>query len=181
MRDKVIMARQDDNTKLEILRSFEPLIKKSIKMYVKDKEYYEDAMQQGYLTVLACIRNYDLNKCYPFEAYVKRSVIYTIRDFAKKIKNDLSLDAETTDDGGSLYDILESGVNVEDESMLKDDTARLKRALSSLSDKQREVIEDVYFKNMSMVDICKRRRCHYMAIAGLKDRAIKKLREEMEK
>ncbi|SKA93892.1 RNA polymerase sporulation-specific sigma factor [Caloramator quimbayensis] len=179
MREKVILAREDVNARLEILKSFEPLIKKCIKYYVHDREYYSDAMQEGYYIILKCIYNYDFDKEYPFEGYVKSSLIFGIRNFAKKIKYNVSLDEQMSDEGGCLYDFLESDINVEEEYGHKDDIRRLKDAMDKLSDKQRKVIEEVYFKNKSMVEICKSRRCHYMAVTKMKDRALKKLREEM--
>lgn len=179
MREKVILAKKDENVRLEILRSFEPLIKKCIKYYVHDREYISDAMQEGYYIILKCIYNYDFDKGYPFESYVKSSLIYGIKDFVRKIKYDISLDEQINEDGGCLYDVLESDLDVEEKFGHKDDVRRLKGALDGLSDKQRKVIEEVYFKNMSMMEICKNRRCHYMAVAKMKDRALKKLREEM--
>lgn len=180
MREKVILARDNENVKLEILKSFEPLIKKCVKLYVKNREYYEDAIQEGYKIVLGCIYKYDLNKEYPFEGYVKSSVAYGIRDFAFSIKYYVSLDEGIgEDEEGSLYDILEGDADVEGDFERKEDIKRLKEALKELPDKQREIIEEVYFKNMSMVDICKGKRCHYMSIVKMKERALKNLKEKM--
>ncbi|QCX34382.1 sigma-70 family RNA polymerase sigma factor [Caloramator sp. E03] len=180
MREKVILARHDENVRLEILKSFEPLIKKCIKLYVKNREYYEDAFQEGYMIVLGCIYKYDLNKNYPFEGYVKSSVVYGIRDFSFNIKQHVSLDERIGEDQeGSLYDILEGDADVEEDFERKEDIKRLKEALKKLPYRQREIIEEVYFKNMSMADICKYRRCHYMSIVKMKERALKNLKENM--
>lgn len=180
MKKLVLDARENEDKRVMLTKAFEPLIKKCIKIYVKNAEYFEDAMQEGYYTVLQCIKNYDVDSRYPFPAYVKRAVIYSIRDFSKRIKENISLDEESREDGGgSLYEFLKSDADVEKEYILKDDVERLRAALKVLSQKQMEIIDDFFFKNVSMRDICKNKRCHYMAVVGLKDRAIKKLKEEM--
>ncbi|MCX7885398.1 MAG: sigma-70 family RNA polymerase sigma factor [Caloramator sp.] len=180
MREKVIMARSDENMRLEILRSFEPLIKKCIKLYVKDREYFEDAMQEGYKIVLGCIYKYDLSKEYPFEGYVKCSVIYGIRGFAYRIRYNISLDEGIgEDEEGSLYDILEGDYSIEKDFEKKEDIKRLKEAIRKLPEKQRKILYEIYFKNMSMVDICRGRRCHYMSVVRMKERALKNLRDDI--
>jgi RNA polymerase sporulation-specific sigma factor len=175
-------ARENEDKRTMLTIAFEPLIKKCIKIYVKNPGYFEDAMQEGYFTILKCIKNYDVDSTYPFPAYVKRAVIYSIRDFSKKIRENISLDAESEGDNErNLYDFLKSDADVEGEYILKHDVERLRMALMALSPKQMDIIRDFFFKNMSMRDICKNRRCHYMAVVGLKDRAIKKMKEEMNK
>ncbi|EYE87638.1 hypothetical protein Q428_12250 [Fervidicella metallireducens AeB] len=180
MKELIIKARENEEIKLKILKDFEPLIKKSLKMYLKDMSHFNDGMQEGYLTVLKCIYTYETSSNCPFPAYVKRAVIYSIRDFAKKLKCEVSLDEAINEDGGTLLDILPGDVDIEGDNIHKEDLVRLKEAINMLSEKQREVIEDYFFKNKSMVDICKGKRCHYMAVSGLKERAVKKLREYME-
>ena len=179
IKELVIKAKRDDCAKLQVVRSFEPLVKKCIGIYLKDRSYFDDAMQEGKMVILYCIENYDVNSNFPFEAYVKRAVIYGIRNFSKRIKDYISLDEEITEEGGTLHDVIESDVDIEESEIKKETLERLKDAIRRLSDKQRDIIEKYYFKNMSMIEICSRRRCHYMAVVNLKDRAIKRLREEL--
>ncbi|MCX7885559.1 MAG: sigma-70 family RNA polymerase sigma factor [Caloramator sp.] len=179
MREKVAAAREDEKIKLEIIKSFEPLIKKCFKYYVKDINYFNDTMQEGYLILLKCIYSYDINKEYPFVSYAKSSLIYGIKNFAKKIKYNVSLDEPIKDDGGCLYDIIESDFDLEGEIEQKDNIKNLKKALNKLTEKQRDIIDEIYFKNKSMREICKNRRCHYMTVEKLKERAIKNLKEQI--
>jgi RNA polymerase sporulation-specific sigma factor len=180
VRDIVLRARENNEEKYKLAKSFEPLIKKCIRIYVQDKSYYEDAMQEGYITVFSCIKRYDINSAFPFAAYVKRSVIYSIRDFSKGIKSELSLNEES-DEGGSLMDILQSDTDIEGDYLKGEDSERLKAAMDSLALEQRRVIEEFFLKNRSMREISKNKRCHYMSIVQLKDRAIKKLKDELMK
>jgi RNA polymerase sporulation-specific sigma factor len=179
MRAIVIAARENDDIRLELMRNFEPLIKKCIKFYIKDFYYYPDAMQEGYLTILKCIKSYDITSKSEFPAYVKTAMIHNIRDFSKKIINCISLDDSVNESGGTLLETLKSEENIEADNILSEENAAMLRALDKLTAKQREIIEMIYFNNFSMRDICRNRRCHYMAIVKLKERALHKLREEM--
>lgn len=184
MDNMILRARENDREKEELVRSFEPLIKKCIRIYVKDFGLHEDALQEGIITILKCIETYDINAGYPFAAYVKRAVSYSMRDFGKKANKDIgniSMDESINEDGGSLYDVLESNVDIEGDYIKEVEMDILKDALMSLSKKQREVIEGFYLKKMSIMEMCKHRRCHYMTIFKLKERSLKKLKEEIEK
>ncbi|KRQ87835.1 RNA polymerase sigma factor FliA [Caloramator mitchellensis] len=182
MRDLVLEARKDDEKKILILKKFEPLLKKCFSMYVKDKEYFEDAMQEGRVAILKCINNFKVDANVPFEAYVKRAVINSMRDFVRRIKFDyMSLEFEMTEDGSLMHEVIPSDVCIEEDMVKKEENRDLYDAIENLSPKQREVIIDYYFKRKSMVEISNNRRCHYMSVARLKDRAIDRIREEMER
>jgi RNA polymerase sporulation-specific sigma factor len=178
MKNVVLRARQDNDEMARLVKNFEPLIKKCIKIYIRDMSYFEDAMQHGYATIIQCIRRFDINSETPFPGYVKRAVIYSMRDYSKKIRNDISLDEEE-EGGGSLLDTLRSRDDIEKDYFRNVDNEFLKKALESLTPEQRRVIDEYYFNNLSMRDICKNKRCHYMSIVKLKERAIMRLREEM--
>lgn len=180
MRNLVIKARGCEEARLKVLKSFEPLIKKCLKVYVRDYNYYEDAMQHGYMVILKCIRMYDENQGSYFEAYVKRSLMYAMMDYMGKNKSDdLSLD-ENTEGGAPFVELLQGDEDIEGDIVKREENEELKRALNKLSKEHRRLIEDVYFKGMSMVDVCKGRRCHYMSVVKMKDRALRNLRRELE-
>jgi RNA polymerase sporulation-specific sigma factor len=180
MRAMVIAAREDEKIKLELLKRFEPLIKKCIKFYIKDFNYYGDAMQEGYCTILKCIKSYDIASKCEFPAYVKSAMIHNMRDFSKKIINCLSLDEPGNETGGTLMETLRSDENIERDKIQSEEIEAMLEALHELTNKQREIIEMIYFNNISMKDLCRNRRCHYMTIVKLKERALEKLREELE-
>lgn len=180
MKELVIKAKTDREAALIILESFAPLIKKSMKMYVRDFDYYDDALQDGYLTILKCIEKYDINSECPFPAYAKIAVIHNMRSFAKKIKAEASLDEPLCEEGGTLLDTLKSEVNIETNEIQSETLRALHNALGQLSDKQREIIFSYYFKNIPLKDIAKNKRCHYMAVVKLKERGINALRMEFE-
>ena len=181
MKEIILKARSDESVRLELIKSFEPLIKKCIKYYVKNPTYYNDAYQEGCATILYCIKHFDINSNYPFEAYLKKSMLYSIKYFSNKIRECASLDETINEDGGCLYDIIDCGENVEEDNIKKEEIRKLRAALSKLTEGQRYVIECVYFKNIKLKALAKNRRCHYMTVVALKKRALQKLKEEMTK
>lgn len=181
MKELITLARTDDEIKLKILRSFEPLIKKCFKIYIKDLNYYDDTIQEGYMTILKCISNFNINLNCEFPGYVKIAVIRNIRDFSKKIKSEISLDEEMCEEGSTILDILKSDTDIENDEILRSEIKQMYKALNNLTEKQRRIIEEYYFKDLTLKQICKDRKCHYMSIARLKDRALKKLRMDMER
>lgn len=95
-----------------VIKQYEPLIKKTIKMYVKHKEYYQDAYQECSLAIINAVRRYSSEKG-NFTAYIKCTIIYSIKGFASKLKENISLDEEL-EDGGSLYELIPSDVDLEE-------------------------------------------------------------------
>lgn len=180
MKELVIKAKTDKSAALVILKSFEPLIKKCMKMYVRNFDYYDDALQDGYLTILKCVEKYDLSSEYPFPAYARIAVIHNMRSFAKKIKDEVSLDEPLCEEGGTILDTIKSDVNIESTEIQSEILRTLQYALGKLSKKQREIIYAYYFKNIPLKDIAKNKRCHYMAVVKLKERGINALRMEFE-
>lgn len=162
-----------------VIKQYEPLIKKTIKMYVKHKEYYQDAYQECSLAIINAVRRYSSEKG-NFTAYIKCTIIYSIKGFASKLKENISLDEEL-EDGGSLYELIPSDVDLEGDYFKSQDIKKLYKALNNLNQKQREIIYEYFFKGKSMVEIAKSRRCHYNSIVKLKERALLNLRKEMER
>jgi RNA polymerase sporulation-specific sigma factor len=180
-RERVVRSREDTEEALKIIKSFEPLIKKCIKIYVKDPESFEDAMQEGRIAIFKCIYRYDVTSPIHFPGYAKMAVIYCIKGFGSKHKENISLDGEINDDGGTLYDIMDSGMDVEGDEIKREEINFLKSALLKLPQKERKIIEEVYFEGKSMAEICRGRRCHYMTVVRNKKKALDSLRKMIER
>lgn len=177
LKEMVIMARENEEAGVQILKDFEPLMKKCIRIYVKDFSYYDDAMQEARLAVLQCIRRYDIGSPVPFEGYAKMGVIYSVRDFAHRIRFNVSLDDEINEDGGTLYDILEGDMDIERDKIHSEELIELRSAFEKLPENYQDIIRKFYFEKMSLREIAGNRRCHYMTVVKLKERAVKCLRE----
>lgn len=130
MRDLIFEARKNDEKKVLILKKFEPLLKKCFSLYVKDREYFEDAMQEGRMTILKCINNFKFDSNVPFEAYVKRAVINSFRDFARRVKFEyMSLDLEMTEDGSLMHEVIPADICIEEDVVKKEGYKRLYDAI----------------------------------------------------
>jgi RNA polymerase sporulation-specific sigma factor len=182
LKELIIKARENESDMQKLVNDFESLIKKCIRIYVKNPNFYEDAMQHGRMAVIQCIRKFDIDSSFPFQAYVKQGALYSMRDFGSKLWNsDLSLDNELDEDGNTLSDFIDGGEKTEDTFLKNEDIKRLYAGINSLTENQRKIIIEVYFENRTMIEICKARRCHYMNVVAIKDRALKKLREYLDK
>jgi RNA polymerase sporulation-specific sigma factor len=179
MKELILKAKEDSSCSLEIIQAFEPLIKKCVKIYVHDFAYYEDALQQGRLIFLSCLKSYDVSSPYPFPAYVKKSLCYGMRDFSLKIKESISLD-EPMEEDFTLYDLLPSKDNTEESFGKRDTSQAILHCLSQLPEGQRRIIEDCYYKNKTMVEISQNKRCHYMSVVKQKQRALAALKRMLE-
>lgn len=178
-RERVIKAREDHEEATKIIKEFEPKIKKCIRMCIKDTSSFEDRMQEGRLAILNCIRRYDITSNVPYEGYVKMGVIYTFIRFTSKYRENMSLDEETTEGGGSLHDILDSGMDIERDVIGKERIRFLKAAHDKLKDSGRKAIEEFYFKGKAMIEMSRGRRCHYMTAVKHKEKVLDKLQKAM--
>lgn len=179
MNELILRAKEDSSCCLEVIKAFEPLIKKCIKIYVHDYSYYEDALQQGRLILLSCIKSYDTSSPYPFPAYFKKSLCYGMRDFSIKIKESMSLD-EPIEEDITLLDVLPSDEDTEHDISIRDERDAILRCVNRLPEGQRRIIEEFFFKNKSMVQISKNKRCHYMSVVKQKQRALTALKKMLE-
>jgi RNA polymerase sporulation-specific sigma factor len=137
--------------------------------------------KQARIAVMSCVRNYDVNSPVRFEGYVKMGVIYSVRNFPREIKWEVSLDEEQVEEegvrvGGRLHDLIYSGVDLEGDKIRKDDISRLRSALERLPVRDRSIIEDFYLKDVNMVEMSMVKRCSYQTVVRRKTRALERLR-----
>lgn len=180
MKELIEKAKKDKEAMYEVVEAFMPLIKKVVRLYEKDYENFEDEIQEGRLILIKCIRGYDISSNCPFEAYVKKAVYHSLRCYIiKKNSNlDWSLDNEI-EEGITLIDLLDSGVDIEGDIVAKENIKKLRWAIDKLKPKYKDLVIDIYFNKVSMASICKERNCHYMTVVSTKERALKKLYEFM--
>lgn len=181
MKDMVLKARENEETMLELIKRFEPLMKKNIRRYVKDFALHEDALQEARYIFIKCVYKYDVSLNIQFEGYIKNAMNYSLRDYAAHINNHQSIDEEITEDGGTLHDLLRSDEDIEGDKIFRELRSELTAALNSLPESQRNVIIAFYIKKTRITEICQNRRCHYMNIVKLKERGLKNLKDYLTK
>jgi RNA polymerase sporulation-specific sigma factor len=178
-RKLVIRAREDEATMVYIIECFENLMKKCIKLYLWDNSYFDDAMQNGRIAMMSCVRNYDVNSPAPFEAYAEKAVIYATRNFACRIKKYTSFDEKLGEEEEPLRDILESDVDLERDFIKKEEIKELGGAIRKLPERHRELVMDYYFKRINMRKMSEEKNCHYMTVVQAKEQALGRLRNQM--
>lgn len=180
MRELVKQAKTDSAARLEILERFEPLIKKTIRHYSKDFSLYNDAMQEGYATVLRCIELFKTESDIEFAGYVKAAINNNLMNYFRKIPLLYSLDIEI-DDAEDLtpLDMLPSGVNIEQDYMKQQQRAALYDAINHLPARHRSIIIAIYFHHRTMRSLCNEYDCHYNTIVNTKEAALKQIRKHM--
>lgn len=177
----LVKAKQGDvNSKEEILNRLQGLIIKKIQRYYNKREEYDDLIQNGNLVILECIKNYDEKRGVYFLGYVKTMLKYAYLNRHKK-REHLSLNIPVGEDGeDELMNILESEEEGPMENILRlEDKSEIKKALSKLTDRQREVIIAYYIEGLSINDIAKRLGITYRTVVNTKTRALEIMRQQL--
>ncbi len=161
----------------EIIERLKPLICANVKRGDLCLER-EDLYQELCLVTLECINTYDPGKGVPFLAYVKSAMQYKVWNLKKAQRWEISLDKED-EQGNALRDNLsDPGKNAEEMVLMRFETERLKKALETLSPKQRQVILSHYFKGEKLTHIAARQKKHPKGIMSLKKRGLSALRDK---
>lgn len=157
-----------------IVEKLKPLIIKSIKKYSFTNESYEDLFMDGQLKVLECIKDYSEEKRVPFLYYVKISLKYY---YLNKKENIETISA----DKDGLIDILVSSENVEEDYHKENLVKNLKKHMKNLDYISEKIINMYYFEKKNLSEIAKILGKTYFNVAKMKERALRKLRNELKK
>lgn len=124
----------------EVLEKYENLIKSLIKSYVINYGY-EDMFQVASIGLWKAYKNYDIEKYrvafgYYASLVIRNELKINYRNSKKNINNALSLnDCVSTEDGNTEYiDLLENGLDLENEVICKES---FRQVLQSLKEKER--------------------------------------------
>lgn len=185
LKELVEKAKQGDSAAAEeIIVRLRPLIYSVISQRGSGSDR-DDLYQQACLIVLECIKDFNPSRGVPFLIYVKKKVYFGLLNVSRHKSDTISLDQEIKgydSEGCTLSHLLESkDPGVEEVVMQNYDARQLYHAIGRLSPKQRQVILLHFFKGLKFKDIARVRKSHYKSVLRLKDRALKFLREEMEK
>lgn len=168
----------------QVIDRLHPLICSAIRRHGGEPDR-EDLYQETCLIILQCIRDFDPSKGVPFLVYVNKRVRFGLMNICRRRVSTISLDKELEghdSDTCTLADLLMSPQPGVDETVVQGDEVRhLYHAISKLSPKQRQVILLHFFYGLKYRDIARARNSHYKSVLRLKDRALKSLKEHLEK
>lgn len=180
LESQVLAAKKGDrDAKEHILEQFKPLlINNIIKYFGKDQNFY-DWLQEGRVVILQAIEEFDENLGVPFPGYVKKQVFYYYVNERKKKEELLVLDQPLNDGGFSLIDNLKEEGGLEGDFLWKEEKKLLYGSLEKLSPKQKEIIDEYYFKGITLKALARRKGLSYQSLIKLKARALKRLQKEI--
>lgn len=160
----------------DLLNKLEPLIYSAIRRYSRGA-HIEDLYQDACVILLEAVRDFDEQRKVPFLAFAKSRIYYGIHNLTRKNIHEVSLDEPLwEEDGQALLDLLEDTEEaIEDRISRRELLESLKQAIEGLTQKQREVIVDHYFKGKKLKEIAISRGVHYKTVLGIKNRAINEL------
>jgi RNA polymerase sigma factor (sigma-70 family) len=178
--DRLKRARAGSKADMEeIIRSFEPLVKKECgKVHIKDHDF-EDLKQVAYIGIIKAVRSITDEKANLASAYIQKSIQNSLNYVTRRTlrKPDLSSIEDKDLDGIPLTEKLVSGDDTENQILRSEDSMYLKDAFETLTPKEKDIL-GIYMCN----DYGGLKRCSdiyhedYRRIRYQKDKAIRKLR-----
>lgn len=172
----------NEEKKERLLEMLEPLIISSIKKYYYGDEVMEDMIQEGRLKVLECLDTFDSKKGVYFLGYVKAQLRYLYLNLNRAKEFEISLNSHIDLGDGSveLIDTLvDENVDVEGDLVKKYIRENLKDAVDVLTDRESQVIDLYYFKNVGMKDIAKELGLAYRTVVNTKVNGVEKVRKTL--
>lgn len=168
----------DEESQALILERLKPLILSSIKKYNNNLSEYDDLIQEGRVMILTCIRDYNPNLNVPFLGYIKSRLKYLYLN-KNKIKSDLSLNESFGEEGEEFIDLLEGDMDLVGDILKREVYNKLHQEINKLSKREKEVLYDYFFYDLSLNEISKKYHITYRTVLNQKTNALKKLRERM--
>lgn len=160
-------------SRLELIERLKPLVLSSINKYYSIGDY-EDLIQEGNILILESIKDFDLDYGVHFLAYIKSKLKYYYLN-KNKIERELSLNAKDAN-GIEFIERLESNINIEKIIIERIENRYLEKQLESLSNRQKEIIREFYFEDLSLNEIAEKLSISYQTVANLKTQGINKLK-----
>ena len=146
----------------KIIEDFSPLIKASIKKYFANYISYEDAYQDGVVKILELLESYKGGGKVSLECYLKYQLkfFYMQKFFKRKKETEKTYTKiyQTKDD--ETIEILELVVDENADTQKEIETSemnkKVREIVSTLPQKQREVIECKFYENLKNKEIAEK-------------------------
>lgn len=165
----------EENIQLVIQR-VTPLIYAMFKRYGYCEDSIEDAYQTSIALLLEALKDYDEGKKLPFVLYLKNKLFYHYMEKIKKISKLNPTPMEEIYES-SLTKLTDHNEDFTQNLIWRCEREELQKALELLSERQRWIIEEHYFKGKRLTQISEEAGIFYHALVKLKKRAIDKLKQ----
>lgn len=167
---------------------FEHLVdryEKKLSRYVRrltglDTESIEDILQEAFIKIYINLNDYD--EKYSFSSWAYRITHNEAINYLRKNKKVITVPLETEDEeNANLIEVLKSEIDVAEEIAQKDIIERIRKAISLLPDKYREVLILRYMEDMNYEEISDVLRMPMGTVATTINRAKEKFKQIAEK
>ena len=164
---------------MRLLTQYEPLLRRAAGQ-AHFRTIHDDALAEACVSFVRAVRDYDAAQGVPFAGFAKARVYGNLRTLARRVIRTWQREA-------TVDDRREEGFwdSIEDEDAARALT-RLERrsmlaaALRALSERERDVITRLYFQNETQKTAAAALGLTQQAVAAIKKRALKKMKEAIE-
>ena len=160
-----------------LLKQYEPLLSKaSHQSHLLT--IAEDAFAEAQEVFVRVVYRYDMSSGVPFAGFAKRIVYGRMRTLFRQARQNwqwevLPKNYDSDEDEGDFWMTIADG---HDDIGSLVDHEFLRTALDKLTPRQREVIDLLYFQDMNQADVASKLGISQQAVAKLKGKAIKAMR-----
>lgn len=181
----VIRAKNGNKEELlKIMEQYKPFIIKTAKGFnIKGYDLY-DLVQIGYVTLINAVAKYKTGSN-TFSTYAYNSIKNAFRYTARgnnKHEGDMSLNAPLdggAEQGAEFIDFIESGENIEEDVLKREEIQGLRRVVSKLPGDEMEFIIMVYYSGASIKTYAEKKGLTYQQAVRKKNRVLEKLRRNI--
>ncbi|MDW8802141.1 sigma-70 family RNA polymerase sigma factor [Clostridium sp. A1-XYC3] len=174
--------RNDKNALEEIVKIYKPyIIKIARSIYINGYET-EDLIQIGVIALVKAVKRFQLERGAVFTAFAVIVIKNAFNEELRKIigkrwdeKFKCSLN-NVTEEGKEFIEMLASEEDIEEEVVLKEQIILLRKVMSKLPEKDREIIQWFYFENRSLKEYSELKGISANLAAQRKGRAMEKLK-----
>ncbi len=139
----------------------------------------EDALQEAALLLWLCLGDFVEEKQVPFQGYYMAKLRFHLMDLGRRVKSCTSLDVTTAEDV-TLLDLQEDdGPSPEDDVCRSECQRALRRTLSQLSPRERQVLYLVDGEGLKMTEVAKGLGLKHRTVINARRRALTKARRLM--
>ena len=170
--------------KEKIIKNFSPLIKSSIKKYFANYISYEDAYQDGVVKILELLESYKGGGKVSLECYLKYQLkyFYMQKFFKRKLENEKTYTKiyQTKDDETIevLELIVDENTDIQKDIETNEVIKKVREIVSTLPQKQKEVIEYKFYENLKNKEIAERMKIKEDTVKEYYKIAKKKLKDK---
>lgn len=182
MRELLMKAKNGDKQSLEkIIERYEPLIyKTSISYYIYGYDV-EDLKQITTITIINSVKKIKEDSLDYFSAYLKKAIRNTMAREIAKATNKYYEDKEEKEIISliEVKEIIDKSVDLNKDLLDKELIEIINRTIKNMKDIEQRLIRKLYIEKLSLREYAEIEKIKYHKARYLKEKVIKKLREEL--